>query len=158
MVLLSLNYLCFFSKSTILLMLFSFAVSDLQYSLPNPHFYEKIFRSGLTFFGSVLHLLCMKYIFVTNVNIHMFFILSGRQFPALAVPQSPAMLSSQAMAALVLQSSIYNTNLIVFISHYIFLNKLTFESLGNSIQRVCCGKNNLQQITEFLKLNAIIIA
>lgn len=62
------------------------------------------------------------------------------------------------MAALALQSSIYNTNLIVFISHYIFLKKLTFERLGNFIYRVCCGKNNLQQITEFLKLNAIIIA
>lgn len=62
------------------------------------------------------------------------------------------------MAAFVLQSSIYNTNLIVFISHYIFLNKLTFERLGNSIYGACCGKNNLQQMTEFLKLNAIIIA
>lgn len=78
--------LTLFSKNAVLLMLFSFAVSDLQYSLPNRHFYEEIFRSGCTFFGPVLSLRCVKYIFVTDANIHIFFILSGRYFPALAVP------------------------------------------------------------------------
>jgi len=34
--------LMLYSKSAILLTLFSFAISDLQYSLISPHFYEKI--------------------------------------------------------------------------------------------------------------------
>lgn len=53
--------------------------------------------------------------------------------------------------------SIYNINLIILISYSVFLYKLTFDRLDNSIWRFLQWKNSPEQTTIFPKLTSDII-